>query len=933
MNVWCGDWIARGRMAWLGLWTLVLALCSFGAMAVPTPTPQQLQLFNALSVAEQQRILRSLGGSVVAPGKLAQDDQVMDEEQQPSDLAQKPEEDAVQEEDAERKRFQEGDTLILYLRVAGDDDDEQEEHSHSASQFDEQRAKRELQARIFRLDKNGYLDLPDVGKIQLAGLSEEEAAARILLEPVYRHYEVGVKRLPVVKSGLDALKPFGHDVFRVPQDAEPVTALDFPVPGDYRIGPGDTVNIQLFGKENQYYSLQVARDGTLAFPGMGFITVAGLSFDELKRDIQERVKRQFIGVEAHVTMGELRSIRVFVLGEVERPGAYSIGALGNMSQALMLAGGVKPMGSLRNIQLKRQGRRVATLDAYDLLLKGDTRNDRVLKPGDVVYVPPVGDTVAVYGEVKRPAIYELKKPRNVAEVIELAGGVLPSAYLEAVTLERVRHKLQREIIQVDLTQGRTPQVQAGDVIRIDSVTERLANVITVRGMTDRAGWFQWREGIRLTDIFPSAEVFKPNADLEYLLIKRYSQPDHRLTVLMGNLVEAWRQPESTANLLLQPKDEILVFEIGDNRQRHIEPIIQQLTLQSSKQEPTPVVRISGRVHAEGEYPLVKGMRVSDLIRAAGRLQESAYTLEAELTRYETKNGKPRELIHLRIPLDQVMAANSEHDVLLQPYDHLNIKETPLWEQENFVELKGEVRFPGRYAISRGETLSQLLERAGGLTSFAYPEGAVFMREELRRREQERMDAMAAKLEAELAALTLQRANSPAEAASGGVASDLLSKLRTVKAAGRLVIHLEEIAAAMQAGEPVDPAIDVILRDGDKLFVPPQMQEVTVIGEVFHPTSHMYAKDFDVHDYINASGGVTNQAAKRDIYVIKADGTVNPARKGWFSAAVEIRPGDTIVVPYDSERVSKLRLWSDITRITYQLGLSIAAWNSVGLLKF
>ncbi len=910
---------------------LFLFLASGGVWAALSPSAQQLQMFNSLSAAEKQQVMQALGGTSDAVISVPQTGgpQSQKVEQAPATDAEAPAKDEAlaAELEAERKRFRGGDTLILYLRKLP----EKTEHNLVA----QKRKEDELEppeGSIHRLDKNGFLDLPDVGRIQLAGLTEEEAAARILLEPIYQGYEVGVKRLPLVKSGRDALQPFGYEIFR--RDGEAVSSLDVPVPSDYQVGPGDIINIQLFGKENQNYSLQVARDGTLAFPGMGFIPVAGMSFAELKSDLQDRVKRQFIGVEAHVTMGELRGIRVFVLGEVERPGAYTLSALSGITQALIQAGGVKSMGSLRNIQLKREGRRVATLDAYDLLLRGDNRNDRVLRPGDVVYVPPVGATVAVYGEVKRPAIYELKKKnRTVREVIELAGGVLPTAYLDEVILERVEHELQRRILQVNLNQRHTPRVKSGDVIRVDSVTERLANVITVRGMTERAGWYQWREGIRLTDIFKSAAVFKPNADLEYLLVKRYTEPGHRLTVLMGNLVRAWQEPDSAANLVLQPRDEILIFQLGDNRQRHIRPIIEQLTLQSSKQAPTPVVRVSGRVHAEGDYPLVPGMRVSDLIRAAGRLQESAYTLEAELTRYVTEDGKPRVLEHLRIPLQQILAEHDDSDVLLQPFDHLNIKAVPLWEQENFVELKGEVRFPGRYAISRGETLSQLLKRAGGLTGFAYPQGAVFMREDLRRREQERMDAMAAKLEAELAALTLQRANTPAEAASGGIATDLLSKLRTVKAAGRLVIHLDEINAALAEGRPVDPDIDVILRDGDRLFVPAQMQEVTVIGEVYHPTSHLYAKDLSVKDYINASGGMTNQAAKSNIYVIKADGTVNPAKKGWFSPLARISPGDTIVVPYDSQRVSKLKLWSDISRITYQLGLSIAAWNSVGLLNF
>jgi protein involved in polysaccharide export with SLBB domain len=258
----------------------------------------------------------------------------------------------------------------------------------------------------------------------LAGLGDELATRRIAAEPALQNIDVVLTRLPLAKSGNAGLKPYGYDLFDEESPSTFAPLGDVPVPADYVVGPGDQLNVQLYGSQNRTSRLTVGRDGRVNFPELGPIAVGGRSFDAVRSDLEGRVA-QMIGVRASVSMGQTRSIRVFVLGEVKYPGSYTISGLSTITGALFASGGVKPIGSLRNIELKRQGRVVRELDLYDLLMRGDTSNDANLLPGDVVFIPPVGATVSVDGEVRRPAIYELKGESIASDLVTMAGGFSP----------------------------------------------------------------------------------------------------------------------------------------------------------------------------------------------------------------------------------------------------------------------------------------------------------------------------------------------------------------------------------------------------------------------------------------------------------------------------------------------------------------------------
>jgi protein involved in polysaccharide export with SLBB domain len=344
-------------------------------------------------------------------------------------------------------------------------------------------------------------------------------------------------------------------------------------------------------------------------------------------------------------------------------------------------------------------------------------------------------------------------------------------------------------------------------------------------------------------------------------------------------------------------------------------------------EPQQVVTVAGRVKIAGEYPLEPGMTVSDLLRAAGGLDQAAFPREAELTRYHIASGARRESMQLNVNLEALAAGAPDADIPLQPFDHLVIKEMPEWSEQESMTILGEVRFPGEYPIRRGETLRSVIQRAGGLTDLAFKEGSVFTRVDLKDREQRQMEVLAERLQRDLAALSLQQAQSGDAGATQAISAgqQLLADLKSTKPVGRLVISLDQSLASL----PGSPG-DLLVHDGDLLMIPRLSQEVTVIGEVQNSTSHLFRKGLTRDDYIKMSGGITQRADGRRTFIIRADGSVAAGDSGhWFSrgAPKDIHEGDTIVVPIDAERMRPLSSWLSVTQVLYNIAVAVAAVNS------
>jgi protein involved in polysaccharide export with SLBB domain len=783
----------------------------------------------------------------------------------------------------------------------------------------------------YQLTPDGELVLPGFTPIPLLGLTESQATLRLSVVPGLQSIQVRITLLPLEKTGEEALKPFGYDIFSQYPAALPPTS-DVPVPSDYIVDAGDVLDILLYGNQNHAYQMSVGRDGRINFPQLGPINVAGQPFSAVQTEIESRIQHQMIGVHASVTMSQTRSTQVFVVGDAFLPGNYTINGLGTITSALYAAGGIDNAGSLRNVELMRNGQVVDKIDLYDLLLHGSTAHDSRLFQGDVVFIPPVGPTVAVGGQVQRPAIYELRGEDNPAQAIALAGGFTPQADVSKATLTRIEPNGLRVVLPLDLTDSRglAEGLRNGDYINVPVLKPALDSAVTLQGNVYTEGVYEYHPQMRLTDVIGSVSDLKPDTDLHYMLIRRELPPDRRIEVISADLAAALAHPGTGADPALMPRDQITVFDLSSSRDQIVQPILSDLQAQTTEAQPEQVVTVQGKVNVPGDYPLEPGMRVTDLIRAGGGLADAAYVAKAELTRYVVTEDGTRHTEIFDVDLLRALQDPSA-DLRLEPYDVLSVKEVSQWANQESIKLMGQVRFPGIYTIKPGETLKSVIDRAGGLTEYAFPQGAVFTRVELKQREQDQMDQLAQRMKVELAVLAL-RAVATSSGASTGNASNglivgrsLLDQLQSEKAVGRLVINLRGIMR-----DAPDSPEDVVLRNGDQLTVPKYEQEVTVIGEVQDPTSHLYNPDLSRADYIRLSGGYTAQADGKRVYVVRADGSVI-ANGGshWFdSSKVEMEHGDTIVVPINAEQMLPLPFWQAVTGIMYNVAIAAAAVHAL-----
>lgn len=765
-------------------------------------------------------------------------------------------------------------------------------------------------------------------------VSSTQSSASSEVTPIYPRgvvFEESVRQAPQ-KPAADIenkqkLKPFGYDVFaNAPSTFSPT--LNIAIPESYILGLGDRVSIQVFGKENIELELDINREGDVVFPSHGPFSVAGLSFGEMKKLLTAKIKEKIIGVDVVIGMASLRSMRVFVLGDAYKPGPYTLSSLSSITHALFAAGGISNIGSLRNIQLKRGGKLVTTLDLYDLLINGDSTHDLLLQSGDVVFIPPVEKTVSVSGLVRRPAIYELTTDDTFKNVLRMAGGALPSAYLKYTELKRYKDNSYRSVATLDLSDELTlaNKVFTGDVITIQKTDyirtpkiSPITDAVTLSGAITKPGKYQWFEGQKISDILPQIETHALlEADLQYSIVIRELNNARDIDVLQFSLFKALSDVNSSDNLLLKPKDKVVVFAHSltkFSRQNLLLPIIAQLKRQAAVGQPLQLVEIDGEVKYPGDYPLVKNAHIDSLITAAGGFQESAYLERAELTRNQIEGISVRK-ISKNIALSSILAGNLSANILLQSKDRLNVHKIPSWSENLTVELRGEFVFPGRYTIRRGETLSELIAKAGGFTEFSHQEASVFTRLKLKEMEKNNLLKLSSDLKVEIASKSLSETNF---AQSNAEIQTLLNDIVKVEPVGRLVLDLPRI---VKGG-----GYDVMLEGGDVLYVPSRKNSVNVIGQVQVPASHIYDENLTAGDYLNQSGGSKKRADESRIYVISANGTIKMLSDGnWFASNVgsNMKPGDTVVVPLDSEYMNNLTLWTSATTIMYNTAVAIAA---------
>ena len=719
---------------------------------------------------------------------------------------------------------------------------------------------------------------------------------------------------------------------------------DASVPDNYRMGAGDNLVVQLFGTETDQYDLQVARDGQISVPKLGPITIAGLTYEDARDLIQSRVAAQLLGAQATVSMGRLRAINIFMAGEVVVPGAYSVSALTTVTQALFQAGGVGDIGSLRNIQVKRNGATVNAFDVYQLLLKGDASGDLRLQSGDVVFVPPHAGIVTVKGAVKRPMIYEFLGGESIADAVAMAGGLSQDAYDSAIAVvSKAVGKSLPGAKNIDLNDSKDANVQLrnGDQIRVPESTDNLQNAVTLEGAVVRPGVYGWIMGQRISDVIASiASDLKPYADLGYALIVRQKNEQLDIEVLPLNLIAALSDVYSDENILTAPRDKIVVFglpSVSDissldtdtdtdadadadaemtsvRRLALLEPIVEKLKSQARNGEPVQIASISGAVKAPGDYPLGSQDTVATLVAAAGGLKDSVYLDAAELrSLYLGQNGQMSSR-YRDVNLSVELASSS---LVLQSRDHLFVRELPEWNPTSAVTLEGEVRFPGEYRIRKLETLADVIKRAGGLTSSASRDGAVFTRDSIAELEATRSKQFAQSIIRDFASSQLTKEDNTIGIAEVQVIAEILENF---EGAGRLLVDIE---AAMSG----DALANIVLEDGDALSIPTQVSTVTVVGEIRRPGTHAFQSGLDLNDYLGLSAGMTARADDKEVYIVKANGSVLRPAKSLFRFAGgngALRPGDTIVVPVDAGYTDNLTLWREVTQVIFNSTAGLAS---------
>ncbi|MGC2302743.1 SLBB domain-containing protein [Candidatus Binatus sp.] len=732
------------------------------------------------------------------------------------------------------------------------------------------------------------------------------------------------------------LQQFGYSLFasRVSTFA-PVANV--PVSDDYVIGPGDQLKMLMWGRINNTINLTVGRDGAVSIPEIGPLQVAGLNFAQTKKLIEDHAG-QITGVKVDVTMGKLKTIQVYVVGEVSQPGAYTVSALSHVSNALGAAGGITKIGSLRKVELRRGNQLVRVIDLYSLLLAGNEQGDEQLQPGDVIFVPVIGPVVGMVGDVKRPAIYELgRSGEPLDSVIKLGGGISAFGYSQRVQVERVDAHQKRIALDVDLNQIRSQRfdIRDGDLIKIYPVLPTQQDIVTVRGSVNRPGKFEWHQGMRVADLVQLAEGPAPHTFFKYALIRRKEGKAKTVRLVPVDLGEAMSDiVGGPQNISLEQEDELTVFS-------------------ESQMKYLPTVQAFGEVRNPGYYVMSQGMHVSDLIYLAGGLKDDAYQKNAEIARTQVINGSHTSHTFMDVDLRAALSGNDEHNPELVANDQLFVRRASDWHLPWVVMVKGMVQRPGPYTIHDGERMASVLERSGGLLPDAYLPATVLIRQSIKELQQKRLDEARARLQQsivriqmnpgtmnQLAATQNPQSQNPATSPQTLAAlQQVLTETEGQQAQGRLVIHMHPL------NELANSPDNVVLVDQDQVTIPRRPDAVNVLGQVYSPNAIVFRPGLTTRDYLNQAGGPNEGADPDHIMVIKADGSVMtdegiksskestmfpllPVISGGLMSA-RLDPGDTVYVPEKLIYENKMQETATITQIIANAASSLAVIGILG----
>jgi protein involved in polysaccharide export with SLBB domain len=800
-------------------------------------------------------------------------------------------------------------------------------------------------------------------------------------------------QLAVANSTGKMLPIYGANLFRkLPSTFSPLNQV--PVTPDYVIGPGDELLIQVWGQVTLNSRYTVDRSGSIYIPQVGTLHVAGLAFAQVQGYLKAQMGRVFRNFDLNVNMGRLRSIQIFVVGQARRPGSYVISSLSTLTNALFATGGPTPQGSMRHIQLKRSGKVVVDFDLYDLLQRGDKSNDVQLLPGDVIYIPPVGPQVAVAGSVNAPAIYELKSENSttVGDVLGLAAGLTSMASGEKVRLERVDDRRMRSISEVPLdAQGRATVLHDGDLLELGAIANQYKNAVTLRGNVANPGRYTWKPGMRIRDLLPDKDALITRdywlkrgqlgqPGLTYIPTcpppTTYGIPSLRYGIPVGEEGEDpnWRYSSTrdpnligmafgndnanTQGSSYDSSDGSWTTDGGLNCIKPTEYAYMDNNGGVNNRSAPPSGSTTGTTNPATGTPPSNGTQDSSV---SNRMSSASASVGLTVASASAGRFRPRNDVKLSEPdIDwsyAVIERQSQKDLttsllpfnlgkaVLEGDDSQNLElmpgdivtvfskadiRVPQSQQTKFVRLEGEFVSSGIYSVHPGETLRELVKRAGGFTSDAYLYGSEFTRESTRRVQQQRLNEYVDQIALQVstnATNNLSSAISPQATAALAAAQQqnesVIKSLREARATGRIVLNLQPDS------HDVADLPDMPLEDGDRFILPRVPSTVSVDGAVYNQNSYLYDPHQRLGDYIREAGGANRDADKNRSYVIRASGSViskqySSTLRGNSFNSIRLYPGDTVVIPLNLDKGKGLRLVVNLAQIVGQFGIAIAA---------
>ena len=725
---------------------------------------------------------------------------------------------------------------------------------------------------------------------------------------------------------------FGYNVFRGTSFLSFQSNLNLPTPSDYILGPGDKIFIDIYGESEAYYQVEVSPEGNALLENIGPVSLSGLKLNDAKNRLKNKLRKIYTGISSgktsiNISVGIPRAIRINIAGEVQLPGTYNFSAFNTLYNALYVAGGITEDASLRDIRLYRNNKLISSVDVYDFLKSGDMSTDVRLDNGDLILVGTYKNRVTIKGNVITPGRFEFIEDESLLDLINYAGGFRENAYRKSVKITRIFDD-KLKIVDVNSDQFEFFNLKSGDIVEVGQIINKFENKVVIKGSVYRPGIYSFEEGLNLKKLIEKSEGLKPDTYFEKAIITRTNE-DLSTTTISFNLRN--ELIKNNDQILLKQDDVVSISSINDLREdRYLE--------------------ISGEINNPGIYPYSQNIKLNDLIIIAGGLKNKATLRNIEVSRLKSSNNndfdKSSEIMYVNL--------NENNDSFeLEPFDHIIIRRDPSIEALIYANIEGEVKYPGKYAISsRKERISDFIERAGGIKDYAYLKGGTLIRKTEFFDKKSETDKQIDDLEKLKNKLISSSNLSKAEESLLLRVDENINKLKTQNSSNqdfsdyvkkeRVSEILERNLSTEKYTTNMSESIginlesilknpgsksDLLVQEGDIIVVPKKLETVRLRGELLYPTTVRHMPSRGLKYYINSSGGFDSKAKRNGTYVVYANGDVARTKKFlFFNLYPKAEPGCEVIVPRKSEK-NPLAV-SQILNFTTGLAALLIAINQI-----